>query len=300
MNNEMAYLLGMITGNGEIQRGLNETTIVIEIPHKKLETEFEKDVSIYVKASITDIREVIEPLVGIGLRFSQSVNVSFISFSKPNEDYLIREIVRYIGGATSHNNVRIASEVFDFTLDERKQFIKGFADVTGYIRKSNYFFNKEMHRVYFEIPQNWNLVTDFCNLLKSVDIPVQNIDWGHPNMRDGNLKKYNEGKKDFWKKEHQVKVWANEYKTIGFAVIHKNEALEEFAQQQVLFIKLQHKKVSDVTHRYYWEMIGKKKLKPLHPGENDESIPEEIRGKHYDSWKEIAGDLGYKEDGEGE
>ncbi len=294
----MAYLLGMLTGNGEIQRGLNETTIVIEIPHKKLETEFEKDVSVYVKASITDIREIIEPLVGAGLRFNQSTNVSYISFAKPNEDYLMREIIRYIGGATSHNNVRISDEVLKFTLDERKQFIKGFADVTGYIRKSNYFFDKAMHRVYFEIPQNWKLVTDFCNLLKSVDIPVQNIDWAHPNMRDGNLKKYNEGKRDFWKKEHQVKVWANEYETIGFAVIHKDEALEKFAHEQIVYIESQHKKVSDVTHRYYWEMIGKKRVKPIHPAENDEFIPEEIRGNHYDSWKEIAYDLGYNKNGE--
>lgn len=298
MNNEMAYLLGMISGNGEIQRRVNETSIVIEIPHKKLETEFEKDVNVYVKASITDMREVIEPLVGAALRFHQSKNVSYISFTKPNEDYLIREIIRYIGGATSHNNVRISSEVFKFTVDERKQFIKGFADVTGYIRRSNYFFNKEMHRVYFEVPQNWGLVTDFCNLLKSVDIPVQNIDWAHPNMRDGNLKKYHEGKQDFWKKEHQVKVWANEYEPIGFAVIHKNEALEEFANEQILYIESQQKKVSDVTHRYYWEMIRKKKVKPTHPAENDEFIPEEIRGNHYDSWQEIANDLGYKKDGE--
>lgn len=295
MNNEMAYLLGMITGNGEIQRGLNETTVVVEIPHKKLETEFEKDVSIYVKASITDIREVIEPLVGTGLRFSQNANVSYISFTKVNEDYLMREIIRYMDRATSHNNVRIAAEVFDFTSDERKQFIKGFADVTGYIRKSNYFFNKKMHRVYFEIPQNWKLVVDFCNLLKSVDIPVQNIDWAHPNMRDANLKKYNEGKMDFWKKEHQVKVWANEYEPIGFAVIHKNEALEKFAEEQILFIEEQNKKVVDVTHRYYWEMMARKKEKPMHPSENDESIPKEIRGKHYVSWQEIANDLGYKE-----
>ena len=39
MNNEMAYLLGMITGNGEIQRGASETTKVKENPHKTLETE---------------------------------------------------------------------------------------------------------------------------------------------------------------------------------------------------------------------------------------------------------------------
>lgn len=296
MNNEMAYLLGMVTGNGEIQRGVNETTVVIEIPHKKLETEFQKDVAIYVKASITDIRQVLEPLLGTSLMFNQSANVSYLSFSKSNEDYLMSEILRYIGRATSHENIRISPEVFSFTEDERRQFIKGFADVTGYIRKSNYFFEKEMHRVYFEIPQNWELVTDFCNLLKSVDIPVQNIDWGHPNMRDGNLKKYNEGKPDFWKKEHQVKVWANEYEPIGFAVIHKNEALDTFANEQIMFIEQQNKRVSDVTHRYYWELTGKKKVKPAHPSENDEFIPEEIRGHHYDSWKEIAHDLGYGKD----
>lgn len=30
MNVEMAYLLGMITGNGEIQRGATETTVSID------------------------------------------------------------------------------------------------------------------------------------------------------------------------------------------------------------------------------------------------------------------------------
>ena len=82
MNNEMAYLLGMVTGNGQIQRGRSSTRILIEIPHKKLETEFESDVRIYVKASITDIREVIEPLLGASMEFTQNENVSFLSFSK--------------------------------------------------------------------------------------------------------------------------------------------------------------------------------------------------------------------------
>lgn len=296
MNNEMAYLLGMITGNGEIQRRAHETTIVIDIPHKKLETEFQKDVSVYVKASITDIRQILEPLVGTGLKFSQSANVSDISFTKSNEDYLMREIMRYVGNATTHDNMRISPEVYKFSTDERKQFIRGFADVTGYIRRSNYFFAEPQYRVYFEVPHNWNLVVDFCNLLKSVDIPVQNIDWAHPNMRDGKLIKYNESKVDFWKKEHQIKVWAAEYEPIGFAVLHKQEALDYFAEQHILYIEKQGKRVSDVLHRYYWEVARKTKEKPYHPGEFDEFIPESIRGKHYNSWQDIASDLGYNED----
>lgn len=36
MNNQMAYLIGMILGNGEIQRTNTSTTITIDIPYKKL------------------------------------------------------------------------------------------------------------------------------------------------------------------------------------------------------------------------------------------------------------------------
>lgn len=172
MNTEMAYLLGMITGNGEIQRGTTATTISIDVPHKKLETEFQKDVGIYVKASITDIRQILEPLLGTALKFVQNPNISILSFTKQNEDYLMRELLRYVGYATSADNIRISPEVFDFTADERKQFVKGFADVTGYIRRSNYAFKEPNYRVYFEIPNNWELVVDFANLLKSIDVPV--------------------------------------------------------------------------------------------------------------------------------
>ena len=296
MNVEMAYLLGMITGNGEIQRGATETTISIDIPHKKLETEFQNDVGIYVRASITDIRTVLEPLLGTSLTFSQSANYSLLSFRKPNEDYLMREVLRYIGGATSSDNVRISPEVFNFTFDERKQFVKGFADVTGYIRRSNYAFSEPNYRVYFEIPHNWELVVDFCNLLKSIDIPVQAIDWAHPNMRDGNLTKYNQGKSDFWKKEHQVKVWALEFQPVGFVVLHKQQALDYFAEEQKKPYVMAGKDPSARLHRYYWELTQRRKEKPVHPGENDDFIPEEIRGKHYESWTEIAKDLGYKKD----
>ena len=296
MNVEMAYLLGMITGNGEIQRGPVDTTVSIEIPHKKLETEFQHDVGIYVRASITDIRQVLEPLLGASISFTQNKNVSLLSFRKPNEDYLMREILRHVGAATSSNNVRISPEVFSFTYDERKQFVKGFADVTGYIRRSNYAFNEPNYRVYFEIPQNWYLVIDFCNLLKSIDIPVQAIDWAHPNMRDGNLKKYMQGHPDFWKKEHQVKVWALEYQSVGFVILHKQDALDYFAEKQKEPYLLSGQDPKEKLHQYYWDRIPRIKEKPYHPGEDDAFIPTEIRGKHYNSWTEIANDLGYNKD----
>lgn len=293
MNTEMAYLLGMVCGNGEVKRGSSETTISIEIPHKKLETEDFHDVKLYVKASLADIRTILEPLIGSRVSSIQNEHSTVLSFVKPNTDYLIREILRYTGAATRHDNMRIHQDVFGFYVDEKKMFLRGFADVTGYVRRSNYCFETYKHRVYLEVPNNWFMVIDVCNLLKDVGIPVQSIDWAHPNMRDGNLKKYKQGSTNFWKKEHQIKIYVNEFLPIGFSVMHKNQALNKFSDELIAGIKAEEKNVADVTHVFYWEGKGKKKIKPPHPGENDSSLPVEIRGKHYDSWKEIAKELGY-------
>jgi len=296
MNNEMAYLLGMICGNGEIKRGISETVISIEIPHKKLQTEDFHDVKLYVKASISDIKNIIEPLIGAGMNFIQKDSVTILSFCKPNTDYLTREILQYVGMATSHNDVKLHSNIFGFSKDEKRQFIKGFADVTGYIRRSNYFFDKCMHRVYLEVPNNWELVVDICNLLKNLNIPVQSIDWAHPNMRDPKAKKYNQGKHSFWKKEHQIKIWANEFSPIGFGILHKQQALEVFAAELIQGLKSNGVEATGKTHSFYWNSTkspSKKKLS--HPGVNDAFIPDTIRGKHFNSWKDIAKELGYGE-----
>lgn len=293
MNTEMAYLLGMVCGNGEIIRQTNETTFSIEIPHKKMITETNQDVQVYVQASIANIRNILEPLVGTSMSYVQNKRVTYIRFTKGNEDYVTREILQFIGDATGHENIRVSDEVFNFTTDQKLIFLKGFADVTGYIRRSNYFIDKYKHRVYLEIPQNWQLVVDICNVLKSVDIPVQNIDWGHPNMRDPQRKKYDQGKPGFWKKEHQIKIYANEFERIGFAVIHKTEALASLSQELVEGFTHAGKKAEDVTGRFYWDCGKSLRLKADHPGEGDDFLPFEIRGKHYNGWKEIANDLGY-------
>lgn len=296
MNVEMSYLLGMVCGNGEIQRNMNGTIISITIPHKKLVTEDFHDIKLYVKASIADIRNIIEPLIGNSLKFIQHQHCTIISFSKPNNEYLIREIIRYIGNANTHNEIKLDNEILNFSIDEKKYFLRGFADVTGYIRRSNCYFNRYEHRVYLEIPNNWQLVVDICNLLKSIDIPIQNIDWAHPNMRDGYCKKYNEGNFAFWKKEHQIKIWANEFLPIGFGVLHKQQALEMYSNELIAGYNKAGKIPSDVTHRYYWDCKKKySKKKIQHPCEGDEFIPEIIRGKHFNSWIEIASELGYVE-----
>ena len=290
MNTEMAYLLGMILGNGEIQRDNSVTRFTIDIPHKNLYTDDLKDVRVYVKASTVDIRAIIEPLIGHSLTVTQNEHSTILSFAKPNDEYITREILRFIGGGKHHSTMRMNPDLFSITTDEKKSLLRGIADVTGYIRRSNIAFGQDgAHRVYIEIPGNWYMVIDIANMLKAVDVPVQTIDFGHPNFRDGELKKYNQGKKYFWKKEHQVKIFANEFLPIGFNIKHKQEALEKYSEELLEFID------PEKTHKFYWEKPIKRKLRPAHPHENDEYLPKEIRGMHFDSWTDLARILGYGE-----
>lgn len=288
MNIEMAYLLGMILGNGEVQQNSSETKITIDIPHKNLYTDDMKNTAIYVKASLFDIQEILEPLIGQHFVQSETKRSTKITFSKPNSEYVMREILRLIGSGTHHSTMKMNEELFAITTDEKKALLRGIADVTGYIRKSNIAFGQEgAHRVYIEIPGNWYMVIDIANMLKTVDIPVQTIDFGHPNFRDSNLDKYNEGRPNYWKKEHQIKIFANEFLSIGFNIKHKQEALEKYAEELLEFID------SEKTHKFYWDKSIRRKNKPSHPAENDASLPIEIRGKHFDSWQDLAGILGY-------
>ncbi len=290
MNTEMAYLLGMILGNGEIQRDNTQTRITIDIPHKNLYTDDMKDVRVYVKASTVDIRSIVEPLIGHSLTVTQTKRSTIMTFVKSNDEYTTREILRFIGGGTHHSTMRMNPDLFSITIDEKKALLRGIADVTGYIRKSNIAYGQDgAHRVYIEIPGNWYMVIDIANMLKEVDVPVQTIDFGHPNFRDGELKKYNQGKPYFWKKEHQVKIFANEFLPIGFNIKHKQEALEKYSDELLEFID------PVKTHKFYWEKPIKRKTRPSHPHESDEYLPIEIRGKHFDSWTDLARLLGYGE-----
>ena len=104
---------------------------------------------------------------------------------------------------------------------------------------------------------------------------------------DGNLKKYNEGYPKFWKKEHQIKIYANEFLPIGFNIKHKQDALLKYSEELLKVMK------PNKTHQFYWEKTKRKSSKPHHPCENDVSLPSEIRGKHFDSWTDLARFLGY-------
>jgi len=313
-NAELAYLLGMIAGKGQIIRHHNDTDVIIEIPHKSLIIEG-MDAKLSVKASLDDIRNNVEPLIGARLQSLQTDNKTTIKFSKNNEDFLIREINRHFASLSSWRDFRIPQEIYASPSDIKNIFTIALADVTAHIRSSNCAYgNPSGHRVYIEFPANWYMVIDIGNLLYDLDVPIHNIDWGHPNMRDPKMEKFNRGNKEFWAKEHQIKIFADEFEKVGFRIEHKRQALKRLAnrnrdewnadiQRKIAKAKTEESKeklraqlgkIEASHHKYYWETKTLNKPKPHHPMETSEKIPAEIRGQHFNSWKEICAALGYK------
>jgi len=315
-NAELAYLLGMIAGKGTIVRDRSSTDIIIEIPHKNLIVSG-KDATLSVKASLDDFRNNIEPLIGVSVKTVQQRTKTLIKFTKNNEDFLIREINRHFKSLTSWKEFRIPSAIASASKDIQKEFLIGLSDVTAHIGHGGEAYGKPYaHRVFIEVPVNWYLVTDICNMLTRLNIPVHNIDWGHPNMRDGNLAKYNTGHTMFWNKEHQIKVFAEIYEQIGFRIIHKMELLSKLAkinrdewdkdrkekmanarsESQKQKFKNQIGNIEAQHYKFYWEVKQlKKKNRPIHPMENCDILPEQIRGMHFNHWTEIAEIFGYKQ-----
>lgn len=294
INADIAYLLGMIVGKGEIIRGNSETRIVIHIPHKNLKIEGE-NASQSVRSSLLSITQRLRELIGSDLNSeTENLNYTTMFFSKPNGDYFIRDINNLLLNKTNWKEFRIPEDIIkNPSIDIKKEFLRGLSDVTGHIRDANSAYGKPYgHRVYIEVMDNYDLVIDLSNLLKSLDIPIQDIRWGHPNFVDPVRRMYN--KKNRHYKEHQIKIFAEEFEKVGFNIEHKNQLLKEFSKTNRREWKSL-KPIEQSHHKFYWQTKRSPRIKPAHPDEDNSKIHPKIKGKHFNSWKEIAQELGYHE-----
>jgi hypothetical protein len=158
------------------------------------------------------------------------------------------------------------------------EFMRGVADAGGFIRNSNSYTNGK-RRVYIEVNnQNWNLPIQICALLQQdLGVPVQMINWGHPNLRGPNVP---EG--HGWSKEHQIKIFAEAFVKIGFHVRYKQKILEEFATADR---RIGARAFSNCNPNPDLRQIRRK---PRHSAERSGFLPAVLRRKHFDAYWQIC------------
>ena len=280
LNPDISYLLGLITGRGQIVSNSDVKKIIIDFEYKSQRVtagRLDLDQKRHIQTSLDSVSVRLQNM-GINVEKLVSENRITLVLNWYKEDITWLFIKFLINGTRfSYHDFKVPESIFESTETNKKEFLRGLGDVTGYVRPSNYFgYSKPYrHRVYLEITQkNWNLPPQLCQLLQSIKVPIQNLNYGHPNLRDP---KNNKGS---WAKEHQMKIFAEDYEKIGFYISHKDQALSELAN-----INKSH---FDNSIPLCDGTTSRPRIKQAHPDENDSDLPNEIRGKHFDSFKEIC------------
>lgn len=285
---DISYLLGLITGRGEIQQTNDLKRIIIDFEYKVLESTALTQVynqKLHIQTSLDPIIFRLQNL-GINTRKVISANKITLVLNWLYEDISWLFIKYLINGSHfSFHDFLIPSSIFETNDQNKKEFLRGFGDTTGYVRVSNYFGyspdQPKRYRVYLEVSnRNWYLPPQLCQLLQTLNVPVQTINYGHPNLRDPNNKRSH----SFWAKEHQIKIFAEDYLLVGFYITHKISALNELAESNLSNFDQRQAKCNGIIFRL--------KNKPNHPDESSDRLPKELKCKHFNSYKEICNCLG--------
>jgi hypothetical protein len=285
---DVSYLLGLIMARGTIinsQEGHNIRQLTIEFPKSSLEVKginltFDQDTSI--KLGLLNIRERLTELLDTDITIHAKTNSIDLIIRFMHNSLVWRDILLLTNQAISYRHFQIPKIFFDPDLptDWKKEFVKGFADVAGNIRPANRFTDGR-HRVRLDIlnyQTNWEMPVQLCALLQEqLDIPVQLITWGHPNMN-----------RDF--REHQINIFAKPFLQIGFSFIHKQKILEELAKWNADKKEPEYKPCKGPYLRKV------RKLKNLSTEEhNQDRLDKRLIGNHYNSYWQICEALGCKQ-----
>lgn len=178
LDEDVAYLLGLIVMRGELYDHGTERGITIEFPFKSLQVEG-YDQHIHLQLSVNRIRDRVQELVETFVRVEQVGNSFIFSVRFLQNPVTWRNLRYLLGNHRSYKDFRIPPSIMNAPRAIQVEFMRGVADVGGFIRDSNRYVDGR-RRVYLEVHnRNWVLPIQLCALLQQkLDIPVQLIQWG--------------------------------------------------------------------------------------------------------------------------
>lgn len=256
---------------------------------------FEPNQNVYDQLVETrwSIKNEIIPFLTGGVKFahwvitSPSVTQLVLDFDTSMSDWkLLLEIFR---GEFHFHNGLIPDAVMSFRREHKVEFVNGLLDTAGFCNAGGWVPRKGVssevrQRAYLQIVRNWKLTVQIDNFLRrEFDIPVQTIDWGHPNIRDGNLNEAQAGKSSAYAREHQLKIYPEYLKLFKFRISSKQKMFTEL---------IDHNDVSGFVLREDWFPPKKiSSFKAFHPDESNPRMALPVR-RHFDAFWQINLALG--------
>lgn len=286
LDEDVAYLLGLILVRGIFYEEKDIKRLIIEFPYKSLEARGIKisynqgsAFELFVNRIRDRVNELLEVNVGVE-NISNQITLNAI-FTKNTMSW--RNLQLLVDGKKHYLEFHLNPLFYEVESSIKKELIRGIADATGFIRPSNNFYGR--HRIYLEINNaNWHLPIQICKLLQETGVGVQLVQWGHPNVRESS-KIDVDTENSTWAREHQIKIFVEEFESVGFYAPHKQKILEELITFNKKIFPASHKECNPLQKTV-------RQIKPPHPCEGHERIPLEIRHKHFNAYWELCRALG--------
>jgi len=281
MDEDVAYLLGMLVARGELLFHEGVYRVVVHFPKGHLmaqgiNTTFDADKEI--RLGIDTVRERLIELLGTDVKTVESGESSWDLVAAATRNTMAwRNISMLLEGRTDfpHFSVPEVLMLDETPVEYKREFVRGYADVAGNIRPSN-VDEAGRHRLRLDTlnyASNWRVPVDVCLLLQEhLGVAVRNITWGHPNLGRA------------WK-EHQLNVYPEEFLGVGFCFQHKQAVVEELAGVNQKRFATNVKGCPGVRRR------GPTKAKSPEE-ENAERLDPVLVGKHFDGYWQICKALG--------
>lgn len=215
---------------------------------------------------------------------NKSMTILVLDFKNSKQEF--NSILSYFHPHTSFDRFHIPEAIKHANVESKIEFVNGLLDTSGFANAGGWLNRdgKNGHgrmRVYFQIVRNWHLPVEIDNFLRSeFNLPVHTIDWGHPNIRDGNLNDFYESNPTSWGREHQIKFFPEYFTQFRFRISSKQSMFDEL---------MSHNEKVEFGERDDWfppTKITRGKLKAYHPGESDLRIPDPAR-RHFDAFWQV-------------
>ena len=175
---------------------------------------------------------------------------------------------------SDYHSFRIPKAIFQADKEKQKEFLRGYFDVTGYVRASNAQFGREdQQRIYLEVDhRNWFLVLDLYKLFEIVGIPIESIDFDTQIFVILTSKK----RLDLGQRTSS-KIFANQFLPVGSYLKHKQEVLTDLA-------KMNKSGIGDNSSEKKFRI----REKAQNTEENSEKLPAFLKGKHFNHYSELV------------
>jgi len=289
IDNDVAYLLGLILMRGTFHYENDIRRLIIQFPYKSLEfktlprSKIKIDKETAIKLAVGSVENRIQELLGVNVQvveLNSEVQLKAVFNSKT---MAWRNLTAIFNNKRSFQEFSVPEIIYDAPEDIQKDFVRGIADSASSPNPSD-AGRADEQRVVIEFPhKNWHLPVQVCRLFQEkLGIKVNHILWGHPNIRAPNAPK-----SKAWAKEHRMRIIADDFQPIGFRFEYKQMIFEELVRWNVKKGLYQNTRFCNPKIK----KLRKDQIKPNHGEERSKELPESLR-KHFDAYFQLCKALG--------